>query len=239
MMFGRRRIVAFGREHMNFGRGAYVTYTNARILAKAYGQYRTAQDRECFDSAGTEIPWYTYPAIEYIKNHDLRSLNILEYGSGNSSIFYLSRGAAVTSVEDNYSWYEKISRDSEILGHNYVFADLQNDYVDRPEVLDADIVAIDGSWRTESVAFVMSKILSGESVPSWVIFDNSDRYPISIRKLDEELGWPRVDFCGFGPINAYTWVTSIYLNPDRRIPRNDSHIASVHGIVCNMEQEAT
>jgi len=202
MVFGRGRIVAFGREHMNFGRGAYVTYTNARILARTYGQYRTAQDRECFDGEGTEIPWYTYPAIEYVKNHDFKELNILEYGSGNSSIFYLSRGAAVTSVEDNHSWYEKIRRNCRIRGHNYVLAHCQSDYVERPEVIDADIIVIDGSWRTECVSFVISKISSGESVPSWVVFDNSDRYPVSIRKLDEELGWPRVDFCGFGPINA-------------------------------------
>jgi len=103
MILGRGRVVAFGREHMNFARGAYVTYANARILAKAHGQYRTAQDRECFDGEGSGILWYTYPAIEYTQNYDLRSLNILEYGSGNSLIFYLSRGAAVTSVEDNYS----------------------------------------------------------------------------------------------------------------------------------------
>ena len=46
-----------------------------------------------------------------------------------------------------------------------------------------------------------------------LIFDNSDWYPKTISKLDDRLKhWVQVDFSGFGPINGYTWTTSIFIN---------------------------
>jgi hypothetical protein len=50
-----------------------------------------------------------------------------------------------------------------------------------------------------------------------VIFDNSDWYPRSIGEIATRLGWAQVDFAGFGPINDYTWTTSIFLAPGQRL----------------------
>ena len=48
-----------------------------------------------------------------------------------------------------------------------------------------------------------------------LILDNSDRYPNKLKFLKEKLGWMQIDFHGFGPINSYTWTTSIFINPAR------------------------
>jgi len=48
-----------------------------------------------------------------------------------------------------------------------------------------------------------------------VIFDNSDWYPKTVEFLRENLGWVQIDFHGFGPINNYTWTTSLFVNPQR------------------------
>jgi len=45
-----------------------------------------------------------------------------------------------------------------------------------------------------------------------VILDNSDRYKETSKYLREELDLIEVDFHGFGPINNYTWTTSIFLS---------------------------
>ena len=47
------------------------------------------------------------------------------------------------------------------------------------------------------------------------VIDNSDRYPNAVRFLQEKLGWMQTDFHGYGPINDYTWTTSIFMNPAR------------------------
>jgi hypothetical protein len=46
-----------------------------------------------------------------------------------------------------------------------------------------------------------------------LIFENSDWYPKTITRLNKQLKWLQVDFAGFGPINNYTWTTSIFIDP--------------------------
>ena len=48
-----------------------------------------------------------------------------------------------------------------------------------------------------------------------LVLDNSDWYPNTVRFLQEKLGWMQIDFHGYGPINNYTWTTSIFVNPAR------------------------
>ena len=48
-----------------------------------------------------------------------------------------------------------------------------------------------------------------------LILDNSDWYPNSVAFLQENLRWIQIDFHGFGPIDNYTWTTSIFVNPAR------------------------
>lgn len=52
-----------------------------------------------------------------------------------------------------------------------------------------------------------------------IIFDNSDWFPKTIKFLDSLSNYTRVDFSGFGPLNSFTWITSIYLNKTKQLPR--------------------
>lgn len=206
---------------------------NFLTLAREYGQYRSMQENACVDRGGQAIPWYTYPLIEYLENIDLRGIRIFEYGSGNSSLYYLRRGAVVTSVEDDPDWHARI--DGNRPDHRYLLAASPQEYVARPEIENSDIVVIDGSHRAQCAAYVIEKIHTGATDPALVIFDNSDWYPTTIARLDAGLGWHRVDFCGFGPINAFTWVSSVYLNPTRKPARIGEHIRSMRGIATNAD----
>jgi hypothetical protein len=206
---------------------------NFTILAKHHGHYRTVKDWACVNRVGQPIPWYTYPLIEYLDNIDLSGAKVLEYGSGNSSLYYLRRGSIVTSIEDNEEWYKRISIQSERF--SYFLCKNKEEYVERPEIRDADIIVIDGIFRKECADYLKRQMEIGIALPKIVIFDNSDWYPNTISGLDEKLGWHRVDFCGFGPINGYTWVSSIYLSPDKKLPRIKRHISPIGGIIDNAD----
>jgi hypothetical protein len=213
------------------GRSRIKQLKNFRTLAFDYGQYNTIKDSDCNNALGQPIPWYTYPTLEYLENFDLSGTKILEYGSGNSSLYYLRRGAEVTSIEDDALWHRKIKKRSVgFTNFAYFFHPEKIEYVKRHEVSDADIIIIDGSHRPDCARYVIKKVINGDSNPSLIIFDNSDWYPKTINLLDSGLNWNRVDFCGFGPINDYTWVTSIFLNPNLRIRRNSTIIRTINGI---------
>ena len=72
-----------------------------------FGIERSIDEKVCEDRDGNPIPWYTYPAIEYLAQFDYSDKKIFEYGCGNSSLFWAARAESVTSIEDNPEWFAK------------------------------------------------------------------------------------------------------------------------------------
>ena len=184
---------------------------NFKSIAKVYGQWRSIIEGDSVDSNADPIPWYTYPAVEYLSHLDLTRFKVFEYGSGNSTIWWAKRAKQVTSVEDDEGWYKKINNriERDFYKISYVF---EKDPVRYSTIAtnDFDIFIVDGNYRRECLEHVVG--LGGGVM---LILDNSDWYPKAVRFIQETLGWVQVDFHGFGPINDYTWITSIFINPAR------------------------
>ena len=53
------------------------------------------------DKKGDPIPWYTYPAIDFLLLRDYRDKNILEFGSGQSTLWWAARAKFVLSLEED------------------------------------------------------------------------------------------------------------------------------------------
>lgn len=87
-------------------------FRNFYILAVRYSQYKTIRLWDCVDEDTKKIPWYIYPAIEYLSNLDFSNKDIFEFGSGNSSLFWARRAKNVISVEHDEGWYQKIKNNS-------------------------------------------------------------------------------------------------------------------------------
>src|SRR3954463_2256551 len=80
----------------------------ARTLWRDYGHVKSARRGKCVDVIGNPIPWYTYPAIEYLKQLDFSTKNVFEFGAGQSTLFWAGRARRVVSVEDDAAWYQTI-----------------------------------------------------------------------------------------------------------------------------------
>jgi hypothetical protein len=189
---------------------------NFNLLARKYGQYASIRTRACVDSAGEPIPWYTYPAIEFLGNLNTEHLTLFEYGSGNSSIWWTKRVRYVVSIEHNPTWYEQVKRKTSAQNFEYICAgdDRYEQQITRYSK-KFDIIAIDGIHRTGCGQYALQNIRSfGGAI---LILDNSDWYPALTSYITKELGWSRVDMSGFGPINDYTWTTSIWINQSNTI----------------------
>lgn len=188
---------------------------NFANLAKRYGQFQTIRKWSCLDREGAPIPWYTYPAIEYLSHIEFSSLKVLEYGSGNSTLWWAKRCAELVSIEGNSEWYEKIkdvARTSNKV--TYLLEKNEDGYIRQlSTVLAANVVVIDGYYRSQCADWLIELIHDKLHNVAMLIFDNADWYPRTIKALKESLGWIQVDFHGFGPINDYTWTTSIFINP--------------------------
>lgn len=163
---------------------------------------------------GRPIPWYTYPAIEYLSHIDFSTLTVLEYGSGNSSLWWMERCQELTSIENDKKWYKKINTvGCKGLNFSYLLETREEAYIHQEKLTAANIVIIDGVYRSKCANAFIAACQDKSCEVAMLIFDNSDWYPKTITTLHDALGWVQIDFHGFGPINNYTWTTSIFINP--------------------------
>ena len=84
--------------------------SNFKTLAMHHGQWKSILTNMPINSNGMELPWYTYPAIEYLNSFTLTSFDVFEFGSGNSSIYWAKRAKKIISVEHNKEWFTTISQ---------------------------------------------------------------------------------------------------------------------------------
>ena len=183
--------------------------SHIRILEFETGHFRSSNSNACVDKNGNPLPWYTYPAIEYIGQLDFSNRTVFEYGSGNSSLFWNNIAARVISIEDNPQWYEKV------LGMVKGKTNAEIKFiVDQPayttEILnhdDFDVIIVDGSYRLECARTAVRRLKSG----GMIILDNADRFVKSAKFLRES-GLIQVDMIGFGPLLHNTAATSFFLD---------------------------
>ncbi|MCM4161415.1 FkbM family methyltransferase [Antarcticibacterium flavum] len=175
------------------------------------GWHLSLKKNSALDSNGDELPWYTYPFIHFLKQRLNKDLVVFEYGSGNSTIWYSKRVKQVVSVEHNVEWFNKIkSRVSNSSNVDYIFKNLgSGEY--QNEILNYNnafhIVVIDGLQRVQCSLNTLGA-LKEDGV---IIWDNSDRseYEEGYNFLLSQ-GFKRIDFWGIGPLNYYSWSTSVF-----------------------------
>ena len=182
-------------------------YPVFEILNKKLGHSKSKETSQPVDADGNPIPWYTYPAIEYLRQLDFSGKSVFEFGSGNSTLFWSSRASHVVAVESNMEWYERC-RNVRAANVKLRLERSRDDYVS--SILDTasmfDIIVVDGDHRMECA----KKSLDCLNPSGMIILDNSDWFPRTAEFLRSQ-NLIQVDFSGFGPVNDYTWTTSIFL----------------------------
>jgi hypothetical protein len=190
----------------------YIYFANIiRIFIDEYGFKNSVDQSMPIDKDGQPLPLYTYPAIEYIKSIDFKGKKIFEYGSGNSTLFWLDKGAIVTSVENDESWRERLTRKiGKDKNHKLLFAKKKG-YINAIMQDDAkyDLIVIDGSEnRLECTKNALKKIKKD----GVIILDNADWFANSAKLIRDELDFIQIDFYGFRPSKHNSAVTSVYFS---------------------------
>jgi hypothetical protein len=184
----------------------------ARSLWFEYAHLKSVATRSCVDAAENPVPWYTYPAIEYLKQLDFTGRSVFEYGSGNSTLFWSSVARRVVSVEDDEKWHaivaQRLPAHCELVLETDVtaYAAAIQRYAEQFDVIVVDGAAR-GNTRLGCSRFALPQLRPG----GMIILDNSDWLPESARVLREG-GLIQVDFTGFAPISGQTQTTSFFLH---------------------------
>jgi hypothetical protein len=161
------------------------------------GWFRAFDEGKPMDKEGNPIPWFSYPAIDFLKDRLNSELLVFEYGSGNSTLFFSARVKKIISIETNKLWFDSISKK---LPHNasIYFCDLSKDNNKYNRFIKEanakyDIIIVDAENRNE-VILNLHENLKDDGI---IILDNSDRkeYSESISYLRDK-GFSKLDFWG-------------------------------------------
>jgi len=174
------------------------------------GWVNSIVSHQVVDVTNNPIPWVTYPFIQFIAERLNPALELFEYGSGNSTLYYSKRVAKVCSVENDKSWYEKIKS---FMPDNVTlfFCELEydGDYCRYASKIDNkfDLIIIDGRDRV-NCAINSIEALKPTGV---VVLDDSEReeYMPAINFL-KGYDFKRIDFWGIAPTVDYLKCTSIF-----------------------------
>lgn len=182
-------------------------------LEGGHGHALSFLEQKPVDKSNSPIPWYSYPAIEYLSGLDFRDKTFFEYGSGNSSLFWASRCRKIVSVENNEDWYALVSQNCKP-NQTICLRPDKDDYVGMCLESSAkyDVIIVDGSHRFACAQQATTCLAPG----GLIILDNSDWHPKTASLL-REAGLIQVDFTGFNPINYYVTTTSLFLHRDIQI----------------------
>jgi hypothetical protein len=185
-----------------------------RIYNEGYGHRLSIFKGEPVDAGGNPVPWFTYPALEYLSQLDLSQKRVFEFGTGGSTSYWCLRAAEVRGVEHNTAWYTRVKTRLPANGAIRLAEDL-SDYVAAigNEGGGFDIIVVDGVERRRCCIAALAALRPG----GMIILDNSDWHHICARLLREG-GLLEVDMSGLGPINVYTWTTSFFFSRDFDFP---------------------
>lgn len=179
-------------------------------LLKDAGWFRSFREKAPLDAAGNPLPWVTYSFMDFIAPRLTRELDLFEFGSGNSTLFYSGKVKSVTVVEHDKGWHEAMK--GKIPGNvTLIFKELSygGDY--SGTAVDTgnryDIVIVDGRDRVNCVR----KSLPALKESGVLVLDDSERdeYLEGAAYLREK-GFREIPFWGMAPGLLYRKCTSVF-----------------------------
>lgn len=156
-------------------------YIRSRI--KNYFYYRNNPDK----------PWLTQDSNKFLEQYLTKEDNVLEFGSGGSTLFFAKKCKHIVTFEHDILWYNKIiteikKKDLKNIQLNYFQDESYYKEVNKLNDQFFDVVLVDGIFRAECTKLSLPKIKNG----GILIIDNANWYlpnnslsPNSKRKFEE------------------------------------------------------
>jgi len=166
---------------------------------KRLGYFKSVNEKQPVDINGRPVPWMAYPMIQFLQDRLHPGLNLVEYGSGFSTLFFSRHAGKVDAVEHNREWFESISkRLPDNANVDFIETANRREYVGYVENrnADADVVVVDGRFRVECAA-LSAEVLKKSSV---IVVDDTDRERYrEIYGILRKRGYRYIEFEGLKP----------------------------------------
>ncbi len=189
--------------------------TPARFSLRT-GHWRSSLQMAAQRADGTPTPWYTYPAIDFLEQRNFSGRNVLEFGGGQSTLWWSKRAKSVLAIDEDSAWFEALrSRVGDNVTLHHVPADIKTRSVvaikrilDASSVAKFDVIVVDGHLRSEVAGLAFDYLMPDGAI----IIDNAEGY--GIYEVLRQRQCRRIDFLGFAPGVVLRHCTSLVFRDD-------------------------
>jgi hypothetical protein len=174
------------------------------------GWFESFKIKKAVDKYKNPIPWFTYPSIDFFSPRLNKNQVLLEFGSGNSTLFFAKKTKKVVSIEHNKDWFN-ITTKSVPENSNIILTKSESliDYLFpvKEFTTEINIVVVDGIHRNDCLKNSL-EVLSSDGV---IILDDSERteYKEGVDFILSR-GFNRIDFWGIAPAVLFKKCTTIF-----------------------------
>lgn len=165
-------------------------YLHSENYLEDTGWYRSETIGHPVDRHGDPIPWYTYPAVAFIKQRLDESVRVFEYGSGYSTVWYAERAESVVAVEHSETWWNEIR--SMMPENTDVRLRTGDEYISAVQDCSPDLVVIDGEQREDCI----NPSIEAVSERGVIIYDDYHRVADQIDEPFLDAGFRKLPFYG-------------------------------------------
>jgi hypothetical protein len=182
------------------------------IFSRSTGHFRSSLSEKAVTRNGKPLPWYTYPCIDLLAHRNLTGRKVLEFGGGQSTLWWAERAAKVVSFEGDPEWYAHINhgmptnvelrlisvstRESHLGDVRRIIGEMDDQKF--------DVIIIDAEFREDLVDTALNFLAEDGAL----ICDDAESY--DFYAVTKGLKLSRVDFFGFAPGVVLPHCTSVY-----------------------------
>ncbi len=196
-------------------RSAVTAFLTPIIFAYRTGFLRSAFKMKAVSKNGDPLPWYTYPSIDFLKYRNYEGRKVLEFGAGQSTLWWAERAEYVVALEGGKTWYQSIKdgMPNNVDLCSVSMASREDNISQVKEVLSTrqyskyDVIVIDGLYREDMIEVALSHMTED----GILICDNAEGY--GFYEGLKGSGLLRVDFFGNAPGVILPHSTSIFFTP--------------------------
>jgi hypothetical protein len=179
------------------------------------GHFRSSLEMLAVTRRGAPLPWYTYPCIAFLRQRDYAARAVLEFGAGQSTLWWAQRARHVVAFEGDPDWLARLQ--PRLPAHAAIHPAPADDAVACVRQVERvlrdggsarfDVVVIDGLWRAELVGVAIGAV----SADGVIVCDDAAGY--GFQQAFQGRGFSRADFFGYAPGVLRPRCTSIFFRP--------------------------
>lgn len=213
------RLSNFLKEKLPFQLFSLIKKIGTALLTPIFFSYQSGHflssiKSKAVNKKGKPALWYTFPMNDFLEHKYYKNRSILEFGGGQSTLWWAQRAKEVVSLEGSMKWVEYIHENTS--SNVTVYHVKDNGLPTARNYLDYrlfDIIIIDSLHRFKCAVWSMKRLKKGGAL----ILDDSDGYwtnSFPIIEIFRNAGFFRIDFYGYAPGVFLPHCTSLFFKKD-------------------------